>query len=709
MPRFTSGAGDDFKVVKLPEPIQSFIDNPPPEGGRNAALLQAAIQARDLKWLQSQTEAALLPPALSCGLKEPEILATIRSAYTREPREPAGRIGGDVPHRTYKPSHVAPPAPKQKATEYAFDPDFKLPAPIESAPIAYLEALYRPGEKLAFMPGVFDLDKGKETPDKYSTFTMERDVLLKVLREKTGGSLSKIHGFDVNRGLYINLNPINKTSRRRRKEDIADYRYALLEFDTEKVSRAEIPLEKQLQIILQSRVPVVAVCTSGHHSIHAIIPVNAGKNEELFKSRVSVLLEHFGAYEMDDNNKDITRLSRFPGVNRCDFHKGEQQLLMLKTGFETWEEWEREIMVENDGLPAIEDMFDLLAEFRAGKMEKPAEVIQGVAHVGCKLVFGGASKAKKTWALADLAASVMSGGKWFNHLPCNKGNVLYLNMELPKYFMVERIDWILRAKGIDITDRGQFKMINLRGFSANLIELRPKLERAIEGIQFSLILLDPTYKLMPGGDENGTQDSSLLLNEIERLAVKSGALCAFGSHFSKGNQAAKKAMDRISGSGVFARDPDTIITMTEHDNTDALTVDFNLRNHKPFPAFVAKWDAPLFKIDVDLDPAKLAEDDKKTTKKAAAETFMVPPGKKAKIKEYLAANPAASQRDFGAFLMPVFDCGKDKARATVIPKLIEMGLIEEFSGAKEGKKPTFNYRFLDKKSEPEPDETDEPF
>jgi len=37
--------------------------------------------------------------------------------------------------------------------------------------------------------------------------------------------------------------------------------------------------------------------------------------------------------------------------------------------------------------------------------------------------------------------------------------------------------------------------------------------------------------------------------------VKTGAAVGFGAHYSKGNQAGKEAIDRVSGSGVFARDP----------------------------------------------------------------------------------------------------------------------------------------------------------
>ena len=41
-------------------------------------------------------------------------------------------------------------------------------------------------------------------------------------------------------------------------------------------------------------------------------------------------------------------------------------------------------------------------------------------------------------------------------------------------------------------------------------------------------------------------------------------------HHSKGAQGGKRSMDRASGSGVFARDPDAMLDMTELVPTDAI-------------------------------------------------------------------------------------------------------------------------------------------
>jgi RecA-family ATPase len=716
MPKFTAGVSDrSFTVVqggkdRLPKPLQDYLDNPQPKGTRNDALLKAAIQARDCGWPQGKTEAVLEPLAIERdGLNPNEVRATLRSAYSKAPRDVPRGTNPDAPIPAARHHHKVI---KDETPEAMFelDPEFIMPDAMASPAIALLEALYDTGETIFFSSAKFDpTHDAKEGYDPREADVWERDALLKILREKTGGSLEKI--FDTKKGLYFALNPLLKNEKSRTATSIADYRYGLIEFDS-------IPKPEQLQVLLKSKLPLAAVLDSGRASIHGIVRINAGRDAEKYRVRMETIIAHLRAYKPDPNTKDVARLSRFPGVFRADTEPGEQKLLMLGVGLDTFEDWEREIMIEQDGLPAIEDMFDLLKEFRAGKMPKPEEVIENVAYRGCKLVFGGASKARKTWALADLAASVMSGGKWFNHLQCRKGNVLYLNMELPKFFMVERIDHILKAKGIDVTDRGQFRMINLRGFSANLADLRPKLERAIEQMNFSLILLDPTYKLMPGGDENGTQDVSLLLNEIERLAVKSDALCAFGSHFSKGNQSLKKAIDRISGTGVFARDPDSILTMTDHANTDSLTIEFNLRLHAPMEWFVVKWEFPVFALDKDADPSALAAEDLKaatTSRKPKKELppIMMTEGRKKRLGEYVAATPKGKNNILKA-LEDIFEVDPKRAKMELLPLLIQSKILIESDapGKPSGPHPTKIYSFdgsknLEPKLKSEPKEDEE--
>ena len=76
-------------------------------------------------------------------------------------------------------------------------------------------------------------------------------------------------------------------------------------------------------------------------------------------------------------------------------------------------------------------------------------------------------------------------------------------------------------------------------------------------------------------------------------------------HFAKGNPLAKETIERISGSGVFARDPDSLVTFTKHEEERAFTVEMTLRNLPPVDPFVVRWDWPLFRRDDVLDPTRL--------------------------------------------------------------------------------------------------------
>lgn len=251
-------------------------------------------------------------------------------------------------------------------------------------------------------------------------------------------------------------------------------------------------------------------------------------------------------------------------------------------------------------LPEIEDSATLVST----PHEKPAELVYGLLHRGSKLVLGGSSKSFKTWSLLDLALAV-SHGEPFWSMKVSKGRALYLNLEVQAPFFSDRIKAVAHGKNIDL-EPGQLDVWNLRGHAADYRTLLPKIRKRVLERGYSLIILDPLYKLLGDADENSAGDMANLMNEVERLARDTGAAIAFGSHFAKGNASAKDSIDRISGSGVFARDPDSILTLTKHEMDECFAVEATLRNFKPLQPFVVQWQFPLMRR-VDLDPAKLKQ------------------------------------------------------------------------------------------------------
>lgn len=251
------------------------------------------------------------------------------------------------------------------------------------------------------------------------------------------------------------------------------------------------------------------------------------------------------------------------------------------------------------GLPPIRDALDLLESV----LDEPKELVSNILHQGTKLALGGGSKSFKTWILLDLAIAVSTGKPWLG-FETQQSKVLYLNMEIKEVFFQKRIMRICKERETRL-QRGQLDAWTLQGHVTSFHELIPKIAERIKSTEYGLIVLDPIYKLYGNLDENKAGDVGRLMSSMDRLCFQSGASTAFGAHFSKGNQSGKESIDRMSGSGVFARDPDSILTLTAHEEEMAFVVESTLRNLPPVNPFVVRWDFPCMNRDSELDPERL--------------------------------------------------------------------------------------------------------
>jgi len=86
---------------------------------------------------------------------------------------------------------------------------------------------------------------------------------------------------------------------------------------------------------------------------------------------------------------------------------------------------------------------------------------------------------------------------------------------------------------------------------------------------FDAIVIDPIYKVITG-DENNASEMGAFCNQFDKICTETGCSTIYCHHHSKGAQGAKRAMDRASGSGVFARDPDAQLDMIQLELTDDL-------------------------------------------------------------------------------------------------------------------------------------------
>jgi hypothetical protein len=234
---------------------------------------------------------------------------------------------------------------------------------------------------------------------------------------------------------------------------------------------------------------------------------------------------------------------------------------------------------------------------------RPPLLIDGLLHQGCKMVLAGTSKSSKTWTLLEMALSVSTGQDWWGHKTA-QSPVLYINFELPRWQMQDRLTALVAARPELAGWEDTTTLWNLRGHAADLTSLRPELEKSIADEEFGLIIVDPAYKLLGDRDENSNSDITSLMNEFERFSERTGAAVVIAHHFAKGDASGKYAMDRMSGAGAWARDPDAILVMTPHEEENCYTVSSVLRCLPPKADFVVEWAYPLMRV-TDLDPSAL--------------------------------------------------------------------------------------------------------
>ena len=249
-------------------------------------------------------------------------------------------------------------------------------------------------------------------------------------------------------------------------------------------------------------------------------------------------------------------------------------------------------------LPDIDQASSLLSN----RAIKPTEIIEGMLHAGTKAVLASGSKVGKTWILLDLATAVATGAP-FLKFKTKIGKVLFVNFEIRREFIADRLEIIQHQK--NHPDLDKLDVWNLRGLTADFESLTEIIIERAGQEKYALIVLDPIYKAMVGKSENTASSVGALCNQIERIVEATGAAVIYAHHYAKGNAAKKNQIDRMSGSGVFARDADTIITLTEHTEKDCYSVEMTLRNLAPQSPFVIQWNYPVMVERTDLSPADL--------------------------------------------------------------------------------------------------------
>ena len=140
--------------------------------------------------------------------------------------------------------------------------------------------------------------------------------------------------------------------------------------------------------------------------------------------------------------------------------------------------------------------------------------------------------------------------------------MLYVNLELDRASCLHRFRDVYNALGWRPEHLANLDIWNLRGRSVPMDQLAPRLIRRAAKKGYLAIVIDPIYKVITG-DENSADQMAAFCNQFDKVCTELGCAVIYCHHHSKGAQGGKRSMDRASGSGVFARDPDALLDLIE--------------------------------------------------------------------------------------------------------------------------------------------------
>ena len=544
--------------------MHAYLQNGATKGQRNATLYSMSQQFFAAGISQAEAQRQLLPRALKDGLREAESITAIMSGYK-------STVVTDPIKSRRTVSHSVAPALVHKD-------DF----------IQALQAAFLPDELVAVCDARWQEDRW--VPD--AAMIKSRTQWEKHHAKRPIDLICSTGG-----GAYIGINPISTIQGGRKNDNIHAYRHVLAEFD-------DGDPDEQRRVLETSGLPITLIVTSGKRSIHGWIRVDAANKQEWDERRDQI----FAQLKCDPKNNDPARVSRCPGVLReVDGVRVLQALLATQIGPGEWP--------EPNPLPKLLNVKTLRQTVAFG--DGLPDLIGGLLSVRSKMMVAGPSKARKSWTLLDLALSIASGAPWLG-LPCAQGKVIFIDGELHREQILDRLMTVSESRLLPEDVWSDNLMIwPMRGQMREVSELMHALMDTLLEQRPMAIILDPIYKLLGDRDENAAGEINSLLNELEQVARNVGCCILYSHHFAKGDAGEKSPIDRASGSGVWARDPDAMVFFTppprpkKGEAPAAYDFDVNLvaRGHPPTDPFAVKWNVGHFermnyKVQFPLKSAK---------------------------------------------------------------------------------------------------------
>lgn len=436
----------------------------------------------------------------------------------------------------------------------------------------FVNALYESGEYIQICTAAARNEGQQKWKPAANGVMLSRENLaeygnLEALQHGAGG-VSGIGTINEEAGVWVRVNPVQDANGK--TESVSRFGHLLIECD-------EASLQDQWGAIVQSRLPIDCVISSGGKSLHAWIRVDATDKAEYdaIARRVYDLLERHGIHP-DPLCKNAGRFSRLPGMMR-----GEQMQSLialredLPNAYPNISEWlahEDELIAEAEeeaDEEAEEDIFSRLPEDMEISDEiadeDPQLIVGDLISQGDMFVIGGGSKAGKSFCAMKLAAELIkpNGGIWLDLPITPKADgtgykVYYLNVELKRKYLHKKMRAHMKAAQ-SYEYKSNFRELTLRGYLENIRSWKRDAIKRIKKFGADFLCVDPIYLLV--GNENDNEEMKEFIKTLKYIQYATQTTIIYVCHDRKGDLREIEPRDRLNGSGVIARSYDSLLHM----------------------------------------------------------------------------------------------------------------------------------------------------
>lgn len=303
----------------------------------------------------------------------------------------------------------------------------------------YLRALFRPGDKVNFVVSSFEKD-GKFLPSgKGANKSFEELIKACDTYEDIGYILGD---WNPKAGAWARINPMSGEGCK--NSDVEEFRHCLIESDS-------LPKEEQLRKIRELNLPCSALVDSGGKSIHAIVKIDAGKDEKLYRERVSKLHEFLAknGFPVDKACKNASRLSRIAAVTRDG---KRQRLIAVNIGMPSYQQWQ-------DNWELLDIRSNTIDDFLNANAEDMSDCLLGYRFLctQCPWLIIAASGVGKSVLAMQMAILFATGRDLWKLKPHKARKVVLIQAENNFLDLVEPAQSITRILGLSETEKADLR------------------------------------------------------------------------------------------------------------------------------------------------------------------------------------------------------------------------------------------------------------